>query len=215
MAREAERTAVAREIHDEVGQILTLVRFDLQRLRGALEKEAPKHAGAAAETLELVDGTIDELRDLCARLRPPILDHVGLGAALEWQAQQFTTRTELPCRLLCDGEGAGLDDSARTALFRIFQETLTNAARHSGAGEVQARFSDSPSGVRLEVSDNGCGFDPSKVTGSGALGLAGIRERALALGGEAQILSETGSGTRVIVDIPYQAGPNQSTGAEA
>jgi signal transduction histidine kinase len=213
-AREAERTAVAREIHDEVGQILTLVKLDLQRLFTALRKDAPHHAGGVEEALELVDGTIDDLRDLCARLRPPILDHVGLAAALEWQAQQFATRTGIACRLECDGDGTRLSEGARTALFRIFQEALTNAGRHSGASEVRARYVETAAASVLEVSDDGCGFDTSEVLNGGGLGMAGIQERALALGGSAEVHSRKGEGARWIVEVPLVTQKTIVSGAE-
>ncbi|MHC4957018.1 MAG: PAS domain-containing sensor histidine kinase [Planctomycetota bacterium] len=199
--REDERTSIAREVHDELGQALTALKFDASWL----EKQA--NGGELLERLAsmraLIDSTLDAVRGLGQRLRPALLDDLGLQSAVEWQANDFEQRTGIACR--CDVEAAAelVPHTTRdTAVFRILQEALTNVARHAAASNVTIELSQLPAQLRLKVMDDGCGMASIDVTGTGALGLLGMRERARALGGRIEFASTRGKGTHVVVTLP-------------
>lgn len=207
-AREAERTRIAREIHDEFGQMLTAFKFDLAWLEKKLADPNPP----AATTLQtrihsmsvLLRGMVQSVRRIAMELRPGLLDTLGLEAAVEWQANDFQQRTGIRCTVT-----AGLPDDAvsrplATALFRVLQESLTNVARHAGARTVHVRLEARAGRVLLEVRDDGHGVQIADLQKPGAFGLLGIRERVSALGGECDIQSEPGRGTTVRVSVPRQ-----------
>ncbi len=200
--REDERTLVAREIHDELGQALTAMKMDLvwmmQRLAGA---EKPLRA-KAHDMLKLIDGTILSVRRIASTLRPGMLDDLGLSAAIQWQAQEFQARTGIECKLVMPPENVELDSGRSTAVFRIFQETLTNVARHAAATRVVVKLKITGKDLILEVVDNGRGFETGAITTSESIGLLGMRERALLLGGGFEIRSSPGKGTGVTVRVP-------------
>ena len=151
---------------------------------------------------KLIDATIQTVRRIATDLRPGILDDLGLVAAIEWQAQDFQKRTGIKCKLAPGVEDLELDPDRSTAAFRIFQETLTNVARHSLATEVDVSLSHCADSVVLEIKDNGKGIKEAEISGSRSLGLLGMRERAHLLGGELKVSGTPGEGTTVIVRIP-------------
>jgi signal transduction histidine kinase len=199
--REEERTRVAREIHDELGQALTAIKIDLAFVIGALRADQQEELERAESILTLVDQTILSVRRIATELRPGILDDLGLVAAVEWAAEEFEARTGTKCRLdLPDGDIA-LDPEPTTAIFRIFQETLTNITRHAAATQVDIRLGREDGNIVMEVRDNGRGIGDEQSAGR-SLGILGMRERALLLGGELTISGAPGKGTFVQLLIP-------------
>lgn len=200
--REEERTRIAREIHDEFGQACTALRMDLSLLARKTTKRQTKLRDKARSAIHIVDNLIRSMRRMASELRPSTLDDLGLAAALEWQAQEFESRTGIQCRILLPKELIVLDQERSTALFRIFQETLTNVARHADATSAEARLTREGDHLILRVHDNGRGYDPLQVPGRRSLGLVGMRERALILNGEFKIEGAARKGTTVTVRIP-------------
>ena len=200
--REEERGRVAREIHDELGQALTALKIEFASLLRDLPEDQ-KLAGARVESiLKLLDHTIQSVRRIGTELRPGILDDMGLVAALEWAAEDFQTRTGTKCQISLPDADVPLEPERATALFRIFQETLTNVARHAEATEVHARLAKENGTLILEVRDNGKGMSEEQLAGKSSLGILGMRERVLLLGGTLNISSTLGEGTTVRVLIP-------------
>jgi len=200
--REEERIRVAREIHDELGQALTAIKFGLSSLALKLNGDEQLRAERIESLLNLTDQTIQTVRKIATNLRPRILDELGLSPALEWAAEEFEDRTGIKCRLDLPEDPIRVDQDRATALFRIFQEALTNVARHANATEVQASLAREDAGLTLAVRDNGRGLDDRQLSGPQSLGILGMQERALILGGELYIASEPGKGTTVRVRIP-------------
>jgi len=199
--REDERTRISREVHDELGQALTGLRLDLSWLRGRL-KDRPELAERVQSAVTRIDGTIDTVRRIATELRPSVLDHLGLVAAVEWQAQEFEKRTGITVRLELSSAHPAVDDARATTVFRILQESLTNVARHAGAGHVDIALALGPKAVTLRVSDDGRGISEAERTALRSLGLVGIRERAIACGGECTVEGRPGQGTIVFARIP-------------
>jgi PAS domain S-box-containing protein len=197
--REEERTRVAREIHDELGQALTAIRLDLSSLVHNLPPENKQQSGSL---LRLVDETIQSVRRISTELRPAVLDALGLVPALEWAAEEFETRTGTKCRVDLPEDDLVVDLERSTALFRIFQEALTNVARHANAAEVNVRLVKEDGSLTLEVHDNGQGISQDQLAAGRSLGILGMRERALLLGGELTVSGAPGKGTTVRVRIP-------------
>ncbi|HSB69980.1 MAG TPA: PAS domain S-box protein [Candidatus Methylomirabilis sp.] len=203
--REEERARIAREAHDELGQALTALKFDLAWLIHRLPKHQPAAQEKAQGMLALIDTTINTVRRISEDLRPSILDTLGLVAALEWQAQEFQTRTGIACSLLSGLPDVTLDRTPSTALFRICQESLTNVARHAQATRVIIRLSAEADYLALAVEDNGRGIPEQDFANATSLGLLGMRERALLLGGELTIVGRPGAGTTVMVKVPLRS----------
>lgn len=200
--REEERTRIAREVHDELGQALTGLKFEITVLRSSAGK-APKPLLDGLRTVSSrIDTIIQTVRRISTELRPGILDDLGLVAAIEWQANEFQTRTGVQCDVIASVKELLLSDSVKTAFFRIFQETLTNVLRHSNAKRVEVKLTEGPNQIRLEVHDNGRGIASKEISSTKSLGLIGMRERAVLLGGEFHILGVPGQGTTVSVSIP-------------
>ena len=197
--REEERTRVAREIHDELGQALTAVKLDLSSLTRELKAGQRERAKAV---LKSVDETIQSVRRISTELRPAILDAAGLVAAVEWAAEEFEARSGTQCRFELPSGDVVIDPECATALFRIFQETLTNVARHADATRVQVRLAQGDNATVLDVRDNGKGVSEEQLSAGSSLGVLGMRERARLLGGELSISGEAGKGTTVTVRIP-------------
>ncbi len=205
--REEERTQIAREIHDELGGALTGLKIDVSLLtRSALkiENETVRTSLFAGmdSMIKSIDTTIHTVRRIAMKLRPGILDDLGLVAALEWQLKDFEKRTGIRCEFFPPGEDISLDADLSTALFRIFQEALTNVARHSGATEVHVHLRADADSSTLEVEDNGQGIEKEKTQSKESLGLLGMRERAQIFGGQVTITRTPGRGTIVTVEIP-------------
>jgi PAS domain S-box-containing protein len=199
--REEERTRVAREIHDELGQALTAIKFDLASLVYELPPEE-KQQYRRESIMKLIDETIQTVRRISTALRPGVLDDLGLVAAVEWAAEEFEARTGTKCHTSLPDAEIGMGPEHATALFRIFQETLTNVARHADASAVHVRLGTEVGDVSLEVRDNGKGIGEAQLSAASSLGIRGIRERALLLGGEVTINGAPGKGTTVKVRIP-------------
>ncbi len=205
--REEERTSIAREIHDELGQACTAIKMDLA-LIGRRTTKRQTHLRAKADSASrLVDEMIVTLRRIASELRPRTLDDLGLTAALESQAQEFEARTGIHCRVALPEEPLTLDDERSTAIFRIFQESLTNVARHAHATRVEARLEREADQLIFQVRDNGRGFDPAEAKARKSLGLVGMQERALMLNGELQVEGVPGAGTTMILRIPLPPSP--------
>jgi PAS domain S-box-containing protein len=202
--REDERTHVAREMHDELGQICTALKMDLAWIAQRLPEEQGRLRERTESALTLVTHLIQSVRRISAELRPSTLDSLGLVSAMEWQAQEFQLRTGIPCRIVLPEQEVALDPERATAIFRIFQETLTNIARHAKATSVQATVVLSQENVLLVVHDNGKGFDASSALSRGSPGLLGMQERAYLIGGQFKISSAPESGTTVSVQIPFR-----------
>ena len=200
--REEERTRIAREIHDELGQSLTAIKIDLT----TLVRDLPMKEGPALQRsqsmLKLLDQAIQSVQSMATDLRPGILDDLGVAAAVEWAAEVFEARTGTKCRVSVPDVGMATDPERTTALFRIFQETLTNVARHAHATDVNVRLSQENGNLALEVHDNGQGIRQEQLSSRKSLGILGMRERALLLGGELIIHGSPGAGTTVRVCIP-------------
>jgi signal transduction histidine kinase len=199
--QEDERRSISRELHDQVGQMLTAIRMEignLEQLRGADERLFLQHLeGArtiAAEALQVV-------RNLAMGLRPSMLDDLGLGPALEWQAREFSRRSGIPVSLEVDGLLEDLPDPHRTCIYRVVQEALTNCARHSKAQNVRITFHADRERLSLTIQDDGVGLSSHPATLKG-LGLIGIEERVRELGGRVTIVSQPQKGTLLQVDVP-------------
>ncbi|MGH9450221.1 MAG: PAS domain-containing sensor histidine kinase [Terriglobia bacterium] len=200
--REEERKRVAREIHDELGQALTAVKIDLTSLMRDVPGGAKTYAAKTESLCKLVDDTIQSVRRIAAELRPGILDDLGLVAAVEWAAEEFTLRTGTECKLHVPNDQIVIDPGHATAIFRIFQETLTNVARHAAATRVDVKLVEEAGDLLLEVHDNGKGVSGEQLSAGKSLGILGMRERAALLGGNLVFRGAPGSGTTVTVRIP-------------
>jgi PAS domain S-box-containing protein len=200
--REEERTYIAREIHDELGQVCTAIKMDLALIGRRLTKKQMPLRTKVDSAVQLVDNMIVTLRRIASELRPRTLDDLGLPAALESQAQEFESRTGIPCSLTLPKEPLPLDADSSTAIFRIFQESLTNVARHAHATRVAARLELEHDRLIFQVFDNGRGFDPEEAKAHKSLGLVGMQERALMLNGDLKIEGVPGAGTTMTLTIP-------------
>lgn len=206
-AREEERIGIARELHDTLGQALTGLKMDVAWIARHVESgDLPREA--LLEKAKTISETSDELiavtRRISADLRPGVLDALGLLAAFEWQAQDFSERTGIHCDLTSNLGLTKIDRDTSTALFRVLQEALTNVARHANASHVDVKLELDGDELRLEVRDDGRGVTPEHAHGSQSLGLLGVRERARRLGGFAVIAGEPGKGTLLRVSVPVR-----------
>ncbi len=205
-AREAERERMSREIHDELGGSLTGLKMDVARLAKNAEALSPEELRArAAGMASLIDSTVQMVRRIASDLRPGILDDFGLAAAIEWQLQEFSKRAGLEFEYHSNTDELNLDPASSIALFRLFQETLTNVARHAQATRVAARLEAGASELVLEVRDNGRGISAGEIGNSKSLGLLGMRERVQQLQGQLSITGAPGAGTTVLIRVPLSA----------
>ena len=214
--REEERNRLARELHDEFGAALTALKLDLAWLKGHIAWAVPEIHDRIDSMSKLIDITTQSVSRTATMLRPRLLDHFGLMAAIEWQAHDFQDRSGIECQLQAE-EVELLGDRA-TALFRIFQESLTNVVRHAEATKVEVSLSKRNDYVLLEIQDNGKGVTKEMISSSTSLGLLGMRERAYVFGGEVKIESGEGRGTTVRVQIPIpqeQRAKSRESGAKS
>ena len=200
--REEERASIAREIHDELGQACTAIKMDLALIGRKISKRQTQLRDKIESSMGLVDDMIITLRRIASDLRPRTLDDLGLAAALEWQSQEFEKRTGIYCHLVLPQEPPNLDSERSTAIFRIFQESLTNVARHAQATSVEASLEMDEDQLVFRVHDNGKGFDPEEAKAKKSLGLVGMQERAHLLQGKVTIEGIPGCGTTMILRIP-------------
>lgn len=199
--REEEKKHIAREVHDELGQVLSALRIELSLLGMQAGAEDPALLEKVQGMKGLVDRAIQGVRNVAGNLRPAALD-MGLVAAIEWLCAEFTRHTRTPCRVRADQAGIEPDEARAMALFRIVQESLTNITRYAQAGQVSVGIEHSGNLIRLKIRDDGRGFDPAEVGRKKSYGLLGMRERAIVLGGRVKIVSAPGQGTLVDVVVP-------------
>ncbi|MBX3653950.1 MAG: PAS domain S-box protein [Ramlibacter sp.] len=199
--REAEKTRVARELHDELAQSLTALKMDAIWVRDNLSLAPDAVAARLDDMLAILDTTVAATRRIAADLRPLLLDDLGLVPALEWLAQNFSQRSGVACDLSVD-ETLDLPEPYATAVFRIVQESLVNVAKHAGATRARVRIVATASHLTLHVEDDGRGFEMSAPRKPQSLGLMGLRERTQLLKGNVHIDSQPGQGTRVQVQMP-------------
>ena len=203
--QEKERAYLARELHDELGQVLTALRMESVWIRNRVDKVDPEASARALTMCELIDKTIEEVRGLAIRLRPGVLDHLGLVEAIEWYTADFEKRYEITCVFEHD-DGPEIRGGIATAAYRITQEALTNVARHASATRAKVSMSFSEGGMTLKIMDNGKGFEAEALGDAEGLGMANMRERANLAGGELDIQSRPGSGTRICFRVPLTEG---------
>ena len=201
--REEERKMVARDLHDQIGQILTTIKMDMTWVVRHLPRSKDDVHERLAKSIEMINDGVRSVRKICSGLRPGILDDLGLSAAIEWQANEFASRTGIPCQVTVPPDELHLDGDRTTAIFRIFQECLTNVARHAEARSVRASLREQDGDLLLVVQDDGKGFTEAGIAGS--LGVLGMRERAQACGGSVQVSSSSGKGTTVTACVPVHA----------
>lgn len=205
--QEAERTRIARELHDELGVGLTCLKIDLSRLHTMVSEGAGarvrKKAGAKIRSMVgLIDTTIASVQQLVTDLRPTVLDDLGLVAAIEWQCQDFQKRTGIPCTCVTSADDIAMEPERATAIFRICQEALTNTARHAQATAVTIKLESRSDTLQMVVADNGVGIPDTSVSNRQSLGLLGMRERVALFGGEIRIQGNPGKGTTVTACLP-------------
>jgi signal transduction histidine kinase len=205
--REDERTRLAREIHDGLGQALTGFRMDLSWLEKRLPRDKVEAAAKTKSMFRRVDAAIQSVQRISSALRPQVLDDVGLIGTLRWQATEFQVRTGIRCKVDLPAEEPVLDRVRATAAFRIVQEALANVARHSGATRVDIVLQVDTDNLILKIADNGRGVSTAQLQDPKSLGILGVRERAFLLGGTVTIEGQGGKGTTVTLSIPLRAGP--------
>ena len=211
--QEEERTAISRELHDELGQALTALRLDIAWLEKRLQGRSMDRGRLVNRLRRMgvtVEATIAEVRRISAALRPGMLDELGLAATVDWQVQEFTERTGIVCVLECSFEDAPVTREIATALFRVLQECLTNIARHARAARVEVSLSRADGELSLCVRDDGRGILEGEAGSPHALGILGMKERCRALQGELTIHGEPGRGTCVLARIPVLAEPERA-----
>ena len=206
-AREEEGTRIAREIHDELGGVLTGLKWDLEKIDDTLNSSAdgpylPEIRERISSMTGLIETTINTVRRIASELRPGVLDDLGLVAAIEWQVEQFQLRSGLKCHWINNASEIELSRERATAVFRIFQEILTNVLRHAHAANLYVKLRRSKHYFELEVKDDGQGITESQTMNTQSLGLLGMKERALLVGGEVHITGKEGAGTTVVVRVP-------------
>jgi len=207
-AQEEERKSISRELHDEIGQMLTGLRMELANLEEFRSFPGDEFAKHLAETRSITEQTMRSVRDLAMGLRPSMLDDLGLEPALRWQAHEFSRHSGIPVSIETDGDLGDLSESVRTCIYRVVQESLTNCARHAEAKNVRITVHGSKDRINLTIQDDGKGFDPNSIVGRG-LGLIGMEERVKKIGGTMAISSqrlEGHKGTILAVELPTAMG---------
>ena len=200
--REEERTLIAREIHDELGQMLTFLKIQIALVGKKLNDDQQILKDKIDSSLKLIDSSIDSIQRIAEKLRPNILDELGIGPAIDWQAKDFSERTGIECTCDLPKVELVLDKEKSTAVFRIYQEALTNIARHANANKVFISLKEYKNDLILEIKDNGKGITINQVNDPRSLGILGMKERALLFGGTVIIKSSMNSGTTVRVELP-------------
>jgi two-component system sensor histidine kinase UhpB len=205
-AREQERARVARELHDELGQVLTSLKLEFMWLVDQLRNNEPKPGIQLVNKLQssigLIEVGIQSVRQISSDLRPAVLDHLGLKEAIQWAATRFESRTGIRCRLAWGLKNEPADRTRQLAMFRILQEALTNVVRHAHAGAVRISVQQRGKVLTLTIRDNGRGITKAERSSVESIGLLGIAERARLLGGRATIAGAPGRGTTVTITVP-------------
>ena len=200
--REEEWTRIAREIHDHLAQALTGLKMDLAWITSRLPEGSASLREKARSMSGLIDATMESMHEIMSQLRPEVLDRLGLAAAISWQGGEFQRRSGIRCNVSLPGEQLTVDPDRCTAVFRIFQELLTNVARHAGATRVDVAVRSEPGELVLTVADNGRGIDSEVAKSPKSFGLMGVRERVLPFGGRVEISGVRGEGATVTVVLP-------------
>lgn len=200
--REEERGRISREIHDEIGQVLTGLKIETKLFSKEIQNSHPHLLPRTQEMRQLIDRTMVVMREIATDLRPSILDNLGLIAAIEWQAETFQERTGIACSINADFDDKGIPDNLATAVFRILQESLTNVLKHSEATEVRISITENAGRLLMSIHDNGNGVSEDSINKPHALGVVGMRERALAFSGEVDIRNAPDGGAIVSLTIP-------------
>jgi signal transduction histidine kinase len=208
--RETERGAIARVIHDELGQTLTGMKMNLCWVQRQLTEKQEALASRIASTSQQIDAMVERVQQISTELRPGILDELGLVAAIEWQIEQLQDRTETRCELHVHPKELRVEPALATALFRIVQEALTNVVRHAGAKTIRTHLIRAGDRLELEVRDDGCGISDERLSDPRSFGLIGMRERVNSWGGELEIIGQPGRGTTVRVVVPWPANAENS-----
>ena len=201
-ARETERTIMARDIHDELGQQLTGLKMDISWISKKIETADAAVQRKMKETLQLIDKTVITVRRISTALRPSILDDLGLIAAMDWQSEEFEKRFEIPTLFVSNISHISLSADVATGLFRIFQECLTNINRHAQATQIECNFNLEHDNITLTISDNGKGFKEEDIKHKKTLGLLGMKERVLLINGSYDIKGNAGRGVTVTINVP-------------
>ena len=203
-AREAERTRLARELHDDLGQTLTSLKLELLRMLKMVDwsRLDPSTLDRAQSLIGLTEISLETTRRIATSLRPPTLDHLGLAEAIRWEASLVQARTGIRCHYVVRGNTLQLSDDRATGVFRIFQEAVTNVIRHAEASAIKIDLYETGSKLVLSVKDNGLGMTPSEFSDPASIGLVGMRERARLLGGTLDISGKKGKGTAVVLRMP-------------
>jgi signal transduction histidine kinase len=200
--REEEKARIAREVHDELGSTLTALKIDLDWLGTRFTTAPPEVVQKRASMSKLVDAAVTVTRKIVTDLRPSILDDLGLAAALRWQAAEFGRHSGAKVQVDAEDGEPGMDREVALTLFRIFQETLTNIARHAKASEVDVKLSAQDGAYVLQIHDNGVGMDEAELAKPTSHGIRGMRERARQLGGDISVSSKPGGGTTLVISVP-------------
>ncbi len=200
--REEERSRIAREIHDELGQALTAIKMDVAWLKKRLDGKDAVLSEKAAATMKIIDGTIQSVKRIATELRPGVLDHLGLAAAVEWAVREFENRTGIKCSMLLEPEEFEIDKRLSTDIFRILQESLTNVMRHASATKVDVSLKAYDDVLELVIKDNGRGITKEKISDPSSFGLLGIKERVNFWNGVFDICCPEQGGTEIRVRVP-------------
>ncbi len=207
--QEQERKSISRELHDEIGQMLTALRMELRNLQEVRSAPEGQFNEKLNDAKRLAEQSLRAVRDMAAGLRPAVLDDLGLGAAIQWQAREFARHAGVPVNVQLDGALTDLPDQYRTCIYRVVQEALTNCARHAHASTIQVSIDRRDDQILVTVQDDGIGFNASAIRARG-LGLIGIQERIKELGGEFKLSSWPAKGTALAASIPISRDASQS-----
>lgn len=201
---EEERKRIARDIHDELGQVLTVLTFEISHILKKLDSGQKELKDKASEALSLVDNALDSVHRISSELRPAVLDNLGITAAIEWQAKEFENKTGIECEFSFEPEEIVLDENLSVEVFRIFQEALTNVARHSKATRVALLMKKDEDNLAMRITDNGRGIREEEISDVKATGVAGMRARVYPWDGTFEIKGIRGKGTTINVTVPLK-----------
>ncbi|MCC6392929.1 MAG: sensor histidine kinase [Bryobacterales bacterium] len=204
--QEEERTRISRELHDEIGQALATLRMEISRAESIARERLPEVAARLQRARGMAERTVQTVRGMCSLLRPSLLDDLGLGAALEWLAEDFMARGGVPCSLHQSALSEDLPDPVKTCVYRVVQESLHNCEKHAYASAVHVNVTQAESSLSVSVEDNGVGFvdEERRPPTKACYGILGMQERAAALGGTLDVTSSPGSGTKICLVLPLK-----------
>ncbi|HEC18533.1 MAG TPA: PAS domain S-box protein [Gammaproteobacteria bacterium] len=205
--REEERARIARDVHDEFGQVLTALNMDVHWLQERITEDQADMQRKVLSMLPLIASAIESVQRITSELRPAMLDELGLGPAIQWYMEEFQNRNAIKCQVSIELDKARLDTDRATVVFRILQEALTNVARYAGASQVTLSIDSGEDYIDMRLTDNGVGIDLSALDREDSFGLLGMRERAIAFGGTVEIKGSPGEGTTVMLHLPIINGP--------